>query len=70
MSTETAQLSEQLRHKQQELERLQLQDKNREQVISITSVEFVIPDLCFRPSLRCTTSWTSFLPHGKLLIVK
>ena len=55
---ETAQLSERLQRKQDELDKLLLQDKNREQVMShpLAACDN-IPDSCLaRLSLHCTMS--------------
>ena len=71
MSPETAQLSEQLQHKQDELDRLHLQDRNREQVTTISALMYDVSlTVPCRPNLRCTTSWTSFHPRGKRSIVR
>ena len=64
---DVAQLSEQLQRKQQELDKVQLQDKEREKVCIASKSSLTTSNLIYvsRLSPRCTASWISFLLLGK-----
>ena len=64
---DVAQLSEQLQRKQQELDKVQLQDKEREQVCIASNSSLTTANLIYvsRLNPHCTASWISFLRLGR-----
>ena len=64
---DVAQLSEQLQRKQQELDKVQLQDREREQVCIASNSSLTTSNLIYVSRLNppCIASWISFLPLGK-----